>query len=218
MTAITPKAYKPKRFNLSGLAGISDQTLEMHFALYEGYVKNVNLLTEQLCELFERGGAAPHPAAGGTDPRYAELTRRLAFEYGGMVLHEYYFGNMKRGGAGLPGASSRVAQVVTATFGTLENWMADFKAVGGMRGVGWAVLYQDPATGRATNQWVTLHHQGVPAGFKPLLVMDLWEHAYLLDYKPAERDRYLEAFCQNIDWEAVEQRVAEAAALRPVAA
>jgi superoxide dismutase, Fe-Mn family len=209
---ITPRAYKPRQFNLSGLKGISDKTLEMHFDLYEGYVKNTNLLTEQLIELFRQGKAL------GTNPAYAEITRRLGFEYSGMVLHEYYFENMKKDGAGLPSASSKAAAAINKTFGSLENWAADFKAVGDLRGVGWAILYMDPATGRVTNQWVTLHQDGVPVSFKPLLVMDVWEHAYILDYKPAEREKYIEAFFQNIDWAAVERRVVEAAAVRPAAA
>jgi Fe-Mn family superoxide dismutase len=209
---ITPRAYKPRQFNLSGLKGISDQTLEMHFDLYEGYVKNTNLLTEQLVELFQKGKAL------GTNPAYAEITRHLGFEYSGMVLHEYYFENMKKDGAGLPSASSKTAAAITRTFGSVENWTADFKAVGAMRGVGWAILYMDPATGRVTNQWVTLHQDGVPVSFKPLLVMDVWEHAFILDYKPAEREKYVEAFFQNIDWGAVERRVVEAAAIRPAAA
>ena len=208
----TPRPYKAKDFKLSGLKGISDRTLEMHFDLYQGYVKNTNLLTEQLCELMGRGRAS------GADPLYAELTRRLGFEYGGMVLHEYYFGNMKKDGTGLPAAGSKAAAAITGTFGSLDTWMTDFKAVGEMRGVGWAILYQDPMTGRVTNQWITLHDEGVPSGFKPLLVMDVWEHAFLLDYKPSERGQYIEAFFQNVDWDAVERRVAEPAAVRPVAA
>jgi superoxide dismutase, Fe-Mn family len=211
-TPVAPKAYKPREFKLSGLKGISDQTLEMHFGLYQDYVKNTNLLTEELVEMFQQGKAQ------ATNLAYAEATRRLGFEYSGMILHEYYFENMKKDGAGLPNASSRTAAVVNATFGSLENWMADFKAVGGMRGVGWAILYQDPVTGRVTNQWVTLHQDGVPVSFKPILVMDVWEHAFLLDYKPAERGKYIEAFFQNVDWDAVERRVVQAAAIRPAAA
>ncbi|HEY8370407.1 MAG TPA: superoxide dismutase [Thermodesulfobacteriota bacterium] len=209
---VTSKAYKPREFKLSGLKGISDQTLEMHFGLYKGYVTNTNLLTEQLCEMFEKGQAS------ATNPAYAEITRRLGFEYSGMILHEYYFENMKKDGTGLPNASSKTAAAINATFGSLDNWMKDFKAVGAMRGVGWAILYQDPVSGRVTNQWVTLHQDGVPVSFKPLLVMDVWEHAFLLDYKPAERGKYIEAFFQNIDWDVVEKRVVEAAAVRPVGA
>jgi Fe-Mn family superoxide dismutase len=213
MTApIKPKGYKPREFKLSGLKGISDRTLEMHFGLYQGYVKNTNLLTEQLVEMFQQAKAE------ATNPAYAEVTRRLGFEYSGMILHEYYFENMKRDGTGLPGASSKAAAAITGTFGSLENWLADFKAVGEMRGVGWAILFHDPVTGRVTNQWVTLHQDGVPVAFKPLLVMDVWEHAFLLDYKPAERSKYIEAFFQNVDWDTVERRVVEAAAVRPAAA
>lgn len=206
----TSRPYKARDFKLSGLKGISDQTLEMHFGLYKGYVNNTNLLTEQLCDLFEKGQAS------GTNPAYAEITRRLGFEYSGMILHEYYFENMKKDGTGLPSASSKAAAAINGCFGSLDNWLKDFKAVGGMRGVGWAILYHDPATGRVTNQWVTLHQDGVPVSFKPLLVMDVWEHAFLLDYKPAERGKYIESFFQNIDWDAVERRVLEAAAVRPV--
>jgi len=80
-------------------------------------------------------------------------------------------------------------------------------AVGGMRGVGWAIAFQDPKSGRITNHWVTLHEEGNVAGFKPILVMDAWEHAFLLDYKPAERPKYIESFFANIDWAAVESRL-----------
>ena len=75
-----------------------------------------------------------------------------------------------------------------------------------MRGVGWAITFLNPSSGRVSNHWVELHETGNVAGFTPLLVMDVWEHAYLLDYKPAERPRYIEAFLSNIDWDAVEQR------------
>src|SRR3982074_340209 len=85
MASITARTYVPKKWNLTGLQGISDKTLEVHFGLYEGYVKNSNLLNEQITELTAQGHAA------GTNTQFAELTRRLGFEYNGMVLHEYYF-------------------------------------------------------------------------------------------------------------------------------
>src|SRR5215813_6786835 len=126
--------YKAKEFALSGLEGISDKTLEMHFGLYEGYVKNTNLLTEQLLEISRNKKASP------TNPSFTEIKRHLGFEFGGMVLHEYYFGGF-------------------------DAWKADFVAVGGMRGVGWSVLYQDPVTGKLSNYWIELHDVGVPSGF-----------------------------------------------------
>src|SRR5829696_3020471 len=87
--------YKPQQFNLSGLNGISDQTLEMHFKLYEGYVTNTNTLTEKISEIL-KDGVVDHEEM----PAYSELTLRLGFEYNGMVLHEYYLANMKSGGTG----------------------------------------------------------------------------------------------------------------------
>lgn len=193
--------YQPKQFNLSGLTGISDQTLEMHFKLYEGYVKETNRLTERIAALCADG-----PVDQEEMPAYAELTRRLGFEYNGMVLHEYYFGNLKRGG-GEPPANSSFIIAAELRFGSFENWKTDFVSIGKMRGVGWAICFQDPANGRLSNHWVTLHEVGNVAGFKPILVMDVWEHAFLLDYKPSDRPKYIDAFFSNIDWDAVERRL-----------
>jgi Fe-Mn family superoxide dismutase len=77
----------------------------------------------------------------------------------------------------------------------------------GMRGIGWVVTYQDPWTGRLGNHWITLHEHGNVAGFVPILTMDVWEHAYLLDYKPSEKKQYIDAFFSNIDWNIVEERL-----------
>jgi Fe-Mn family superoxide dismutase len=97
----TTEAYQAKQFKLSGLQGISDQTLEMHFKLYEGYVKETNRLTEKISEFLKDGQVDQEEM-----PAYSELTRRMGFEYNGMVLHEYYFGNMTKGGSGDPGKQS----------------------------------------------------------------------------------------------------------------
>jgi Fe-Mn family superoxide dismutase len=173
--------------------------LTVHFGLYEGYVKNTNLLNEQIAEKVKAGPS-------GADPGFAELTRRLGFEYNGMVLHEYYFDNMTASGTGAPNAG-KLKDALAASYGDFDTWKKDFAAVGGMRGVGWAIAYQDPWTGRISNHWVTLHEDGNVAGFAPILVMDAWEHAFLLDYKPSERAKYIEAFFANIDWNAVESRL-----------
>ena len=209
MALLSRVPYKPKDFNLSGLNGISDKTLEMHFGLYHGYVTQTNKLTEQLEEMAQGGKAA------GTNPAFAEITRRLGFEYNGMILHEYYFGNMKAKASAQP--SGDLKSALDASFGSLDTFFTDFKAIGSMRGVGWAILFQDPATGKLSNHWVSLHQDGNPAGFKPLLVMDVWEHAFLLDYKPADKAKYMDAFISNVDWEAVDQRFKAAATQRPVA-
>jgi Fe-Mn family superoxide dismutase len=203
-----PKArHIPKRFPLSGLHGISDRTLEMHFKLYEGYVEQTNLLIERIDTMLA-DGTLDHEE----QPAYAELTRRLGFEYNGMVLHEYYFGNLTRGGGAEPARGSAFRRAAEACFDGFERWKLDFVSVGKMRGIGWAICFQDPESGRLSNHWVTLHEVGNVAGFTPVLVMDVWEHAFLLDYEPAERPRYIEAFFANVDWPAVDRRLAADAA------
>ncbi|HKP47144.1 MAG TPA: superoxide dismutase [Pyrinomonadaceae bacterium] len=203
-------SYTARQFNLSGLNGISDETLEMHFKLYEGYVKETNKLTEKISQFISDGNVDQEEM-----PAYSELTRRLGFEYNGMVLHEYYFDNLKTGGgSGDPASNTEFAQAAATTFGSYEIWKADFVGIGKMRGVGWAICNQNPVNGRLSNHWITLHETGNIAGFNPLLVMDVWEHAYLLDYKPAERPKYIEAFFSNINWSMVEQRLQKPSAAR----
>jgi superoxide dismutase, Fe-Mn family len=208
LATLAQQSYTPKKFDLAGLQGISDNTLQIHFGLYEGYVKNTNLLNEQIAEQIKNGQAA------GANPGFAELTRRLGFEYNGMVLHEYYFGNMTKNAGSTP--SSVVQDTIGATFADFETWKKDFAAVGGMRGVGWAVAYYDPHTNRINNHWITLHEDGNVAGFVPILVMDVWEHAFLLDYKPAERSKYIESFFSNVDWNVVQARLEAAKAGKTV--
>jgi superoxide dismutase, Fe-Mn family len=193
------KSYAPKKWTLSGLRGISDETLEMHFGLYEGYVKNVNLLNERLQEIRSAGKAA------GSNPGYAELVRRLGFEYNGMRLHEYYFDNLTRAPEQLGGG--RLYDALGTAYDGFEEWKKDFIAVGGMRGVGWAIAYCDLTNGRITNHWIGDHENGNLAGFAPIVVMDVWEHAFIKDYKPAEKGKYIEAFFENLDWKACEARL-----------
>jgi superoxide dismutase, Fe-Mn family len=196
--------YRAKQFNLSGLKGISDQTLEMHFRLYEGYVTETNRLHDQISQIFTDGKADQ-----ANRIVYSELKRRLGFEYNGMVLHEHYFGNLKKGGSGEPHATSPFLKAAAASFGSYDGWKRDFTSVGKMRGVGWAICYQDPASGQLTNHWISLHEIGIVAGYSPVLVLDVWEHAFILDYKPADRAKYIEAFFTNVDWNVVDQRLLE---------
>lgn len=203
--------YKAKTFDLSGLNGISDGTLAMHFKLYEGYVTNTNLLNEQIGEL-SKSEISPKEM-----PVYSELTRRLGFEYNGMVLHEWYFGNLKKGGGGDPDKGSAFHQAVEAGFGSFEAWKKNFVTVGKMRGVGWAATYFDPVANRLSNHWINLHETGNVAGFVPILIMDVWEHAFIRDYAPADRPKYIEAFFSNIDWTACDERLTRGGAARPVA-
>ncbi len=194
--------YQVKEFNLSRLNGISDQTLEMHFKLYEGYVKETNRLTEAIAEILKDGRVDQEEM-----PAYSEFKRRLGFEYNGMVLHEYYFSNLKKDGGEDPARNSAFLKAVESSFGSYDLWKTDFTSVGKMRGVGWAICYLDPLHGQLSNHWITLHEVGNVSGFIPVLVMDVWEHAFLLDYKPAERPKYIAAFFSNLNWQTVEERL-----------
>lgn len=197
---ISYKPYKEQDFSrLKGLNGISDETLEIHLGLYSGYVKNTNILNEKVIELTEGGKSG--------SPEYAELKRRYGFEYNGMRLHEYYFENLKTNGSDMFKESSALGKIITETYSSIDVWKNDFCKVGAMRGVGWAILFQDPITKTLSNHWITLHEEGNIAGFNPLLVMDVWEHAWFRDYKPADRPKYIEAFLSNVDWSAVERRL-----------
>ena len=194
-------AYHAASFTPHGLHGISDRTIEMHLALYEGYVEATNELNEHISSLL--GGRV----AKEDMPAYSELTRRLGFEYNGMVLHEQYFGNLTQGGASHPGRHSAFARAAEHSYGSVELWKTAFCGVGMLRGVGWAVCYLNPANGHLSNHWISLHDYGAVVGCVPVLVMDVWEHAYLLDYKPSDRASYIEAFFSNIDWKTVERRL-----------
>jgi len=115
-----------------------------------------------------------------------------------MILHEYYFSNLRRAADPAPAGASALAQALTETFGSVDDWRTAFQVMGEMRGIGWVILFQDGVTHQLSNHWITLHQQGVPAGFKPLLVMDVWEHAFMRDYKATERNKYVEAFFSNM--------------------
>ena len=194
--------YEVKTYDLSGLHGISDKTLEMHFKLYAGYVKETNKLNEKIAG-FLRDGQVDQEEM----PDYSELKRRLGFEYNGMVLHEYYFGNLSKSGGGDPAVGSDFRKTVEKAFGSYATWKTDFTSVAKMRGVGWAVCSRDPVGGGLVNHWVTLHETSNVAGFDPILVVDVWEHAFLLDYAPADRAKYVDACFANLCWKSVEARL-----------
>jgi superoxide dismutase, Fe-Mn family len=200
MTAQTLiKSYTPKKWDLAGLQGISDETLQIHFGLYEGYVKNTNLLNERIAELRVAGKAS------GADPSYAELVRRLGWEFNGMRLHEFYFDNLTKNPKQSP-TSGKLYDCAVACFGSVDAWKKDFTAVGAMRGVGWAIAFLDGPANQLVNVWIGDHNINELAGCEPILVMDLWEHAYFRDYKPADKGKYIEAFMAHVDYGVCESR------------
>jgi Fe-Mn family superoxide dismutase len=190
-------AYQAKDYNqLIGTPGFSETLLKNHFTLYQGYVTNTNKLVDTLAAMLKDGKT-------GT-PEYAELKRRMGFEFNGMRLHEYYFENL--GGKTTLDKSGKLGQKLAGAFGSFEAWETDFRATGSMRGIGWVVLYQDNFTGGLFNQWINEHEVGHFAGCTPILIMDVFEHAFMIDYGLKRAD-YIAAFFRNINWEAVEKRI-----------
>ena len=181
--------------NLIGMAGFSESLLKNHFTLYQGYVTNTNKVLEILDQKLKEDKTAT--------PEFAELKRRVGWEFNGMRLHENYFDSL--GGNGVVANNSRLERKKIEDFGSAEAWEKDFRAAGAMRGIGWVVLYQDNENGRLFNCWINEHDAGHPSGCVPILVMDVFEHAFMLDYGLKRAD-YVEAFFKNIDWNAVEVR------------
>jgi len=192
--------YEAKNYDhLLGVSGFSDQLLKNHFTLYQGYVTNTNKLHDLLTAMLKEGKTAT--------PEYAELKRRFGWEFNGMRLHELYFGNMVKVGKKLE-QDSKLMEKITGQFGSYENWEKDFKAAGMMRGIGWVVLYYDCEFDRLFNVWVNEHDVAHLSGCIPLLVMDVFEHAFMLDYGLKRAD-YIEAFFKAVDWGVVVKRCEE---------
>ena len=181
---------------LIGMDGFSETLLKNHFTLYQGYVTNTNKVLDTLEQMLKDGKTAT--------PEFAELKRRLGWEFNGMRLHEYYFENL--GGKGGLDKGGKLAKKLAESFGSYEAWEKDFKATGTMRGIGWVALYQDSLGGRLINFWINEHDVSHPAGCNPILIMDVFEHAFMLDYGLKRAD-YIEAFFKNIDWKAAETRL-----------
>jgi superoxide dismutase, Fe-Mn family len=189
--------YQAMNFEmLLGTEGFSNQLLTNHFTLYNGYVTNTNKLMEELAELEKQGKA-------GT-PQFAEMKRRFGWEFDGMRLHELYFGNMVKGGAA-PDKGSGLIKKISEDFGAFETWEKSFKATGSMRGIGWTVLYYDPMGKQLLNVWINEHDTGHLAGAAPILIMDVFEHAFMIDYGLKRAD-YIEAFFKAINWTAAQKR------------
>ncbi len=190
-------AYVAKDYsNLLGMEGFSETLLKNHFTLYQGYVANTNKVIESLENLFKDDKVS--------SPEYAELKRRLGWEFNGMRLHEYYFENL--GGKDPLNKDSNLYKKIVEDFGSFENWEKDFKATGAMRGIGWTILYQDSVNGKLLNFWVNEHDTAHPSGCQPILIMDVFEHAFITDYGLKRAD-YIQAFFKNINWKVVEKRL-----------
>jgi superoxide dismutase, Fe-Mn family len=197
-----PMKYEEQKFNLPELAGISPKQLEVHLGLYAGYVKHTNLLREQIQDL-ESIDKEKYAYAVG------ELRRRLGFEFDGMRMHEYYFTQFE-GGAHSPAETSDLKSAVSEKYGDWEKFIGHFTAVGKMRGIGWTILYHDPKAHTPHVAWVGDHELGQLSGLPIILAMDMWEHAYMVDYVPSEKAKYIDAFLSNLNWNVCEARFTHA--------
>ena len=189
--------YPTKTFNLPVLEGISEKQIKVHLSLYEGYVKHTNLVMEKIRALKEAD-------AEGNAYIIAELRRRFAFEFDGMRMHEYYFEQFEgeKGGS----RESALAKAAEEKYGSGENFIAHIKEVAGSRGIGWVVVYADPRAKTLHTTFVADHELGQLAGLPVILALDLWEHAFMVDYVPAEKKSYIDAFLANLNWSIVEKR------------
>jgi Fe-Mn family superoxide dismutase len=189
--------YRSRTFTLPSLTGLSEKQIKVHLALYEGYVKHVNLIAEKLLAVRE-GNIEMDPYI------VAELRRRFAFEFDGMRMHEYYFEQFEGEKGGDP--ESALAKAAAEKYGSGENFITHVKEVAGTRGIGWVVVYFDPVVKTLHTTFVADHEVGQLSGLPVILALDLWEHAYMVDYIPAEKKNYVDAFFSNLNWSVVEKR------------
>ncbi len=194
-------AYTVRSFTIPTLRGLSEKQLDVHLKLYEGYVKHLNLILDTIKELREKDAEKNAFVIN-------ELRRRMGFEFDGMRMHEYYFEQLEEG-ATKPDESSPLKDAVTEKYGDWDTFIAHLKEVAGTRGIGWTIVYYDVAAREVHTAWVNDHELGQFAGLPVILALDMWEHAYMIDYVPADKKNYVDAFLDNVNWSVVEKRFLE---------
>lgn len=195
--------YEARKFNLPELKGLSKKQIDLHLTLYEGYVKHANLIMEKLEEMREKD-------AEGNAYAMAEIRRRFGFEFDGMRMHEYYFEQFEGEKSGDP--ESGLAKAAALRYGSGEKFLAHIREVAGTRGIGWVVVYYDQMGKTLHTAWVNDHEIGQLGGCPVILALDLWEHAYMVDYMPSQKKDYIDAFFDNLNWTVCERRFDKASA------
>jgi Fe-Mn family superoxide dismutase len=190
------KKFEEIKFSLPTLKGISTKNIEEHLKLYGGYVKNTNLIIEKIEELSKDAEKNAYILA--------ELQRRFGFEFCGMRNHEYYFRSLEGGAKSLDDKSA-LKKEIEDTWGSFDNWLARFKTIAATRGIGWAVLFYDPQTKSLLNAWVDEHHLGNLSGLSFIIGIDMWEHAFMIDYLPSQKKEYISVFFENVNWSVAEE-------------
>ncbi|MBC7836351.1 hypothetical protein H7X87_01045 [Acetobacteraceae bacterium] len=190
-------AYTEKKFSIPSLDGISKESIDQHLALYAGYIKSFNAISAAMPEY------AKDPEKNAL--ALSELARRRSFEWDGMRLHELYFPQFE-GGAQMPSAESALMKQLEKEYHKFEYFIPYFTMIANIRGPGWAMLYWDPEAKQFIAGFSEQQHQGHFVGLPVLLALDVWEHAYLLDYGASGRAKYIEAFFKNLNWSVIERR------------
>lgn len=189
--------YEALTFDIPKLDGISQESIDLHLGLYQGYVKNVNLIREKIEAYLNDAECNAYAIA--------EMQRRLGFEFGGMRNHEYYFGQLEGGAKELPDGALK--EKIVFQWGSFDTWLERFKEIAKTRGVGWAMLYHDPHTDQLVQTWVDEQHIGQLADLDIILALDMWEHSFMRDYLPSDKGKYIDAFFANLNWEVVTNRM-----------
>jgi Fe-Mn family superoxide dismutase len=199
-SAAAIKPFEVRQFDLTNVSGLSQHALEIHRGLYEGYVKETNSLLPLLY------GEPLEKETSPTERLIRDgLVRRFAFERNGMVLHELFFEAL-RGTSEPPKSDSAFMQAINASYGSFDTWHKDVLRLAQTRGIGWVLTVRSWQDSRLTNIWIDDHSHGLLANWTPVLAFDLWEHAYLLDFKPSQRSRYAQVLFDNLDWAVIDNR------------
>ena len=189
MTAVKPLTYK-------ALQGLSEKQLaEHHDVLYAGYVKKTDEIREKL-------KMADHSTANGTYAELRELKLEEGFAVNGVRLHEGYFAALG-GQGGKP--HGNLLKMIEEDFGSYEKWESEFKAMG-LAARGWVVLAFDWEDMKLHNYLCDAHNHGGIWGCSTVLILDVYEHAYFLDYGTA-RKKYIDVFMQNLNWTLVQEKM-----------
>lgn len=181
--------------SLLQMQGWNQDLLKMHFTLYQGYVKNTNLLLEEMQDLNQSGKSKSY--------EFGALKRRFGWEFDGMRFHELYFDNLSQKPS--KDIDKTLLAQIEKDFGSFDLWKQDFIATGLIRGIGWTILYKDCISDKLCNVWINEHDTGLMAIGKPLIVMDVFEHAYITQFG-LDKSKYIDLFFQSLNWATVNHR------------
>ena len=184
---ITPIDFS---YLLEKMPKLNPQLLDIHLKLYEGYVQQVNFIDES--------------SNKSSDPFMKQsLRKQYGFEYDGMRLHELYFGQL--GGKGDSNLKVKIVNKISEKYGSLDSFILEVKSFAKTRGIGWVILFGNISNGELKLAWIQDHEKGFLSGWVPIVVIDLWEHAYISQFG-LNKDSYVDLCFEYMDWKVVDVR------------